>query len=301
MKEKKDCKIVQDLLPNYIDKLTSNETNQYIEEHINDCKDCKKILDAMQKDIQIEEKKLEKKKVKYIKKYNRRLKILKISLVSIILILVILFITFPGKNMMIIASLKDKFKVYDDKSDNVYIKITYYGNDIPNVTYDNYYKDGITKSIMTNAEANVKWIQYNYQDQEKLYVESPESKTLQIDDSTENVYTLSPLLSVIYYDSIRQLFEMSMNCKISTVELNGKECYVISNAFNNEETQTRCYIEKDTGLLVKMVQRTIPQEQRYDTYDKIVVTEFEYSFGTVTDEDMQEPDATEYTLIENEQ
>ena len=53
MKEKKDCKIVQDLLPNYIDKLTSNETNQYIEEHINDCKDCKKILDAMQKDIQI--------------------------------------------------------------------------------------------------------------------------------------------------------------------------------------------------------------------------------------------------------
>ena len=175
------------MLQNYIDKLTSNETNQYIEEHINDCKDCKKILDAMQKDIQIEEKKLEKKKVKYIKKYNRRLKILKISLVSIILILVILFITFPGKNMMIIASLKDKFKVYDDKSDNVYIKITYYGNDIPNVTYDNYYKDGITKSIMTNAEANVKWIQYNYQDQEKLYVESPESKTLQIDDSTENV------------------------------------------------------------------------------------------------------------------
>ena len=43
MKEKNDCKIVQDLLPNYIDKLTSKETNAYIEEHINGCKECKKI------------------------------------------------------------------------------------------------------------------------------------------------------------------------------------------------------------------------------------------------------------------
>ena len=61
MKEKKDCKIVQDLLPNYIDKLTSKETNTYIEEHVSSCKDCKKILDNMQKDIQLQEKKLEKK------------------------------------------------------------------------------------------------------------------------------------------------------------------------------------------------------------------------------------------------
>ena len=94
MKEKNDCKIVQDLLPNYIDKLTSKETNAYIEEHINGCKECKKILDAMQKDIQLQEKKLEKKKVKYIKKYNHKLRILKITLLSIILILVVLFVAF---------------------------------------------------------------------------------------------------------------------------------------------------------------------------------------------------------------
>ena len=30
MKEKKNCKIVQDLLPNYIEKLTNEETNIFI-------------------------------------------------------------------------------------------------------------------------------------------------------------------------------------------------------------------------------------------------------------------------------
>ena len=34
MKEKKDCKIVQDLLPNYIEKLTNEETNNFIEEPV---------------------------------------------------------------------------------------------------------------------------------------------------------------------------------------------------------------------------------------------------------------------------
>ena len=37
----KNCKIVQDLLPNYIEKLTSDETNIFIEKHLKECEDCK--------------------------------------------------------------------------------------------------------------------------------------------------------------------------------------------------------------------------------------------------------------------
>ena len=36
MKEKRNCKIVQDLLPNYIENLTNQETNSFIEEHLKD-------------------------------------------------------------------------------------------------------------------------------------------------------------------------------------------------------------------------------------------------------------------------
>ena len=34
---KKDCKIIQDLLPSYSDGITSQETNNYIEDHLKNC------------------------------------------------------------------------------------------------------------------------------------------------------------------------------------------------------------------------------------------------------------------------
>ena len=53
MDKKKECKIVQDLLPNYIDKLTNEETNTFIEEHLKECDNCNKILADMQKNIEL--------------------------------------------------------------------------------------------------------------------------------------------------------------------------------------------------------------------------------------------------------
>ena len=49
MKELNDCKIIRDLFPSYIDGLTNETTNQYIEEHLKDCEDCKKALENMKK------------------------------------------------------------------------------------------------------------------------------------------------------------------------------------------------------------------------------------------------------------
>ena len=37
MNGKKDCKIVQDLLPNYIENLTNEETNEFINKNIKSC------------------------------------------------------------------------------------------------------------------------------------------------------------------------------------------------------------------------------------------------------------------------
>ena len=51
MKEKTNCKIVQDLLPNYIENLTNEETNRFIEEHLKECPECQKVLENMQKEI----------------------------------------------------------------------------------------------------------------------------------------------------------------------------------------------------------------------------------------------------------
>lgn len=47
MRDKKYCKIVEDILPTYIENLTSEETSEFIEEHIENCEECKKILQNM--------------------------------------------------------------------------------------------------------------------------------------------------------------------------------------------------------------------------------------------------------------
>ena len=292
MKDKKDCKIVQDLLPNYIDKLTSKETNAYIEEHINGCKECQKILDDMQKDIQLQEEKLEKKKVKYIKKYNHKLRILKTTLLSIILIFAVLFVAFPGRKMVIIESLEDKFEVYEQQSDNVYIKALMYNDSNLQFTYENYYKDDdLKKYVMTNPEADIKVTQYFYQNEIKQFIEEPEGKRLIIEPKENNI-GVPPLMNYFYIDSLISRFFVSMDYKIATGDVNGKECYVFSRTYAKPETKMDIYIEKDTGLVLQSAQIG-------PTEGDIVLTQYEYSFGTVTDEDIQEPDATEYTLIEN--
>ena len=80
MKENKNCKIVQDLLPNYIDKLTNDETNSFIEEHLKECQGCQKILENMKRGLDLDSKKLDENELKYVKynkKYNKKLKFLK--------------------------------------------------------------------------------------------------------------------------------------------------------------------------------------------------------------------------------
>ncbi len=48
------CAVVKDLLPNYIDKLTSDETNRKMEAHFQSCEACTKERDDMLKEIETE-------------------------------------------------------------------------------------------------------------------------------------------------------------------------------------------------------------------------------------------------------
>ena len=45
------CEIIRDLLPLYIDGLTSKESNQEIEKHLKNCEECQKYYQEMTGDI----------------------------------------------------------------------------------------------------------------------------------------------------------------------------------------------------------------------------------------------------------
>ena len=46
------CEIIRDLLPSYVDGLTSRESDRAIEEHLKDCRECRAYLDEMKQEVQ---------------------------------------------------------------------------------------------------------------------------------------------------------------------------------------------------------------------------------------------------------
>lgn len=51
----RECSIIRDLLPLYVEEVISEETKQFVDEHLSDCDECKKELALMQTDIFVDE------------------------------------------------------------------------------------------------------------------------------------------------------------------------------------------------------------------------------------------------------
>ena len=73
MEKKKECRIIEDLLPNYIEGLTNEVTNKFVEEHLEECASCQNEKQKMTEKIetkvvhnqQIEIDYMKKEKLKY--------------------------------------------------------------------------------------------------------------------------------------------------------------------------------------------------------------------------------------------
>lgn len=72
-KNKKDCKIVQDLLPNYVEDLTDEVTNEYIREHIETCMECRNALENVNTEIEVEELNQDR-EIQYLKKVRNKVR-----------------------------------------------------------------------------------------------------------------------------------------------------------------------------------------------------------------------------------
>ncbi|KOS68181.1 hypothetical protein AEA09_06190 [Lysinibacillus contaminans] len=67
--------VFRDLVPSYIENLTSEETNQQIEKHMEQCEDCRQYVKDMQEDLLVErthEQKKEEKNIDFLKKVRSK-------------------------------------------------------------------------------------------------------------------------------------------------------------------------------------------------------------------------------------
>ena len=79
MSKKIPCEMIQDLFPSYIEELTSKVSNQLIEEHMEDCPDCRQVLKRMQDPAVETEDDGNQKEIDFLKKEKRKRKHLMIG------------------------------------------------------------------------------------------------------------------------------------------------------------------------------------------------------------------------------
>ena len=289
MKEFKDCKIVQDLLPNYIEKLTNEETDQYIESHLSECDEWKNMLNNMKKEIELNTTKRDKREVKYIKRFSSKLKILKI----IILIIILIYIGTIGYKFIVIKSMQNKVKQYSDITNFHIIKKSYCYDTI--TTQETFNKDGnYLVHIKRTSEGGEKREIISTKNGNN-YITSGEAKVASLNSmqivSSEKVYNNLETESLGEF-----LYGLVISSKISSVKCNDKDCYKIENfkvsgiAF--PEYGMCLYIDKETGLIVRTEEGTRDSDGKIYTQ----VSDYKYEFNTVTDEDLKEPDISEYKV-----
>ena len=108
------CDIIMDLLPSYIDGLTSDASNEVIEEHIKTCVSCRQDLEEMQKSYTVEKIEFDSEKVKPFKKVRRvmRLKVF-IAMLGVILVFSTIMI---GRSVMQGTNEKNIVAVWTDEA-----------------------------------------------------------------------------------------------------------------------------------------------------------------------------------------
>lgn len=299
----KECKIVQDILPNYIEQLTSEETNQYVEEHLNSCEECKNIYENMKSEMNLNENKINNREVKYIKKFNNKMKILKL-IIFIILLCVFIHI---GKNMYIVTSLS---RVAEKNTTNTNFHLVEYICD----------KGVYTKTEVYNMNNKRKVIKTTFDLDNSLHVE----KMYGIKNDDNDLYSINlytecnegNTLKRNYKDSLDfkvqntldtnnlwELFKAIIPATIRTASVDYQDCYYIANYHTDNSFKMGgyygMYVNKENGLMIS----SLPFEEKQKINENaITVCPFiyrEYEFDTVTEQDFIEPDMTQYKLIEN--
>lgn len=298
MKEKRDCKIIQDLLPNYVEKLTNEETNKFIEEHLKECNECKQILENMQKDINIDNKNKDKKAVKYFKKYRNKLRILKI----ILLIILIIFVGNTARKMIIISNISKKAEasinsenyhrtVYSYNKDNTSMAEIFCLGDKKKIVITSISKEGtkVTTMYATKTGAD-EWGNEKYK--VNIYTVSENEKTVRM--NREMGIGVDPQ-NMFYVESFGELFFASTFASIKTSTYNGEECYYVSNLQTLFAYPSQgMYVNKETGLLISAI--AYEYENSDGSRGRWPASEYVYEFNTVTEKDFIEPDISEYEI-----
>lgn len=259
---KNECEIVKDLLPNYIENLVSDETRNFINNHISGCASCKKTLEDMQeKDTKDDEELLreEQVEIRQIKKYKKKTATLKIS-ITLFLILIIsvvfsIIVTYIPK-YSIISNAYNKIEELSNLSNYKLITYQYYIDENTQEKYEFtsnfYYKDGKYKEENYSNHSNTITTYGNINSDKVIEINNDKNTVF---ENTTFPYKQKSEIFGIFTDIYNYMENKSsiLGLNINEDNLNNVKCYILKFG-NSNENYREIWINKDTMLPIREVQ-----------------------------------------------
>lgn len=288
---KNDCKYVEDILPTYIEKLTSEETNHFVEEHLKSCKDCKKILQSMKENIEKEE--IENTEmIKKIKKYKRKIILIKAIIAIIIFVILGFSLGNIGYRYNILYNAIEKNTNYDIGRNFVLIEYEESIERYPDPTIT-YHQDGKLKKVKGDKVLE-------YCDGVEYYYLNSENKTYTLGGNelwkTKDLVNIDILDTDIFRNVLDEKGNISKleilklaldkDIKIWNQGFRDEDYYMVKKVDEGVET-TQIYFDCKTFFAERVKADANVEYKEYRVIESIV-----------TWREVEEPDLTEYTKVD---
>lgn len=284
MKNNNICKVIHDLLPNYIENLTSEETNNFIESHLQECDDCQEVLELMKNGINNNGKVLQKKEIKYLELFKKRMQRLKLIIIFILILIIAFFGISLVRKYTILLDISNKSK-QEDIHENSHIVEYYYVEGY--MTKMEQYKLGDKiKSIYSIETPEGIMLQTTFKDKDggNTFIEYKNKKYVCLNyASTGRLVNDSVLTTEKRFDLLKYAF----NTTITKTKFRDKECYLLTNipAYIGGKYE-RVYIDRENGLMIGA-----------SRLDSEMPVESVYEYNTVNNDEFIEPNLSEYKII----
>lgn len=118
-----NCNIIKDLLPLYVDNISSEETNKLVEDHLIECEQCQEQLNIMKEKTEvssIDEKKAIEKFLEKVKK--KRLIAILLAITSTLLLVIIIWIIF-SRHDFVMEYKADLITVEEQEDGELFVNI----------------------------------------------------------------------------------------------------------------------------------------------------------------------------------
>lgn len=301
MDKKTECEIVQDLLLGYVDDVLNTESKKLVEKHLIECKECKKRLNEIQEDIELN-KDNQNKQIDYLKKVRRK-NFIKSILISIAIIFFICFCIYLRKFIIVNDFIGKANKSLE--SNNFYMETTQVIDSESVALKKEYYKDGkykLVTEIYTDSGLTQTTTEYGIVDSDERIVIDRENKTAIIKKGEMTKISNQDLKNVPFVKDFGFFYIAgnAFNHSIYTSHYDkGTEYYVLNKLFD-KDSKWEAWIDKNTGLPLRISGNGIIKNffEGTDIVKEVIEmkSDYRYEFDIVTDSDVTVPDYKDYEI-----